>query len=157
MDTLHRDVAGHVLSNPCKKKGASVMVASGMCVGRDGVGHVFPPFFIPLGTKIKGARYQDVLRSYYDPLAKTFCGAEEVFQKDGVPSHTARSVRCSVKRWRGLLPRPICLHTTTTFLEGDTACCQSHWFPDQAHEPILLGSASASVLPTVATSLLPSP
>ena len=78
MDTPRRDVAGHTLSNPCKKKGASFMVAAGLCVGLDGVGHVFPPCFIPPGAKINAARYQDMLRSYYDPWAKTFCGADAV-------------------------------------------------------------------------------
>ena len=48
------------------------MVAAGLCIGLDGVGHVFPPYFIPPETKIKVARYQDMLRSCYDPWAKTF-------------------------------------------------------------------------------------
>ena len=69
------------------------MVAAGMCIGLDGVGHVFPPYFIPLETKINAARYQDMLRSYYDPWAKTFCGADAVFQQDGAPSHTTRTTR----------------------------------------------------------------
>ena len=69
------------------------MVAAGLCIGLDGVGHVFPPYFIPPETKINAARYQDMLRSYYDPWAKTFCGADAVFQQDGAPSHTARTTR----------------------------------------------------------------
>ena len=91
--TLLAAVAGHTLSNPCKKKGASIIVAAGMCIGLDGVGHVFPPYFIPPETKINAARYQDMLRSYYDPWAKTFCGADAAFQQDGAPSHTARTTR----------------------------------------------------------------
>ena len=69
------------------------MVAAGLCFGLDGVGHVFPPYFIPPETKINAARYQDMLRSYYDPWAKTFCGADAVFQHDGAPSHTDRTTR----------------------------------------------------------------
>ena len=72
------------LSNPCKKKGASIMVAAGLCIGLDGVGHVFPRTSSRL-AKINAARYQDMLRSYYDPWAKTFCGADAVFQQDGAP------------------------------------------------------------------------
>ena len=34
-----------------------------------------------------------MLRSYYDPWAKTFCGADALFQQDGAPSHTARTTR----------------------------------------------------------------
>ena len=30
MGTPHRDVAGHTLWNPCKKKGASIMVVAGL-------------------------------------------------------------------------------------------------------------------------------
>ena len=109
MDTPLRAVARHALSNPCKKKGASLIVAGGLCFGLDGVGHVFPPCFIPPETKIHAARCQDMLRSYYDPRAKTFCGADAVFQQGGAPSHTARTplVRCSVKLWRGPRSRPI--------------------------------------------------
>ena len=60
MDTPRRDLAGHTLSNPCKKKGASMMVAAGLCIGLDGVGHMFPPYLIPPETKINAARYQDM-------------------------------------------------------------------------------------------------
>ena len=45
--------------------------------------HVFPPCFIPPETKINAGRYQDMLCSCNDPLAKTFCGADAVFQQDG--------------------------------------------------------------------------
>ena len=44
-----------------------------------------------------------MLRSYSDPWAKTFCGAELVLCL----------VRCSVKLWCGPLSGPICLQTTT--------------------------------------------
>ena len=64
-----------------------------LSIGLDGVGHVFPPYFIPSETKINAARYQDMLRSYYDPKAKTFCCADTVFQQDGAPSHTSRTTR----------------------------------------------------------------
>ena len=64
---------------------------AGLCFGLDGVGHVFLPYFIPPEMKINAARCQDMLRSYYDPLAKTFCGADAVLQQDGAPSHTART------------------------------------------------------------------
>ena len=69
------------------------MVAAGLCICLDGVGHVFPPYSIPPETKINVARYQDMLRSYYVLWAKTFCGADAVFQQDGAPSHTARTTR----------------------------------------------------------------
>ena len=64
------------------------MVAAGLCIG-----HVFPPNFIPPETKINAARHQDMLSSHYDPWAKTFCGADAVFQQDGAPSHAARTTR----------------------------------------------------------------
>ena len=69
------------------------MVAAGMCIGLDGVGHVFPPYFIPPETRINAARYQDMLRSDSDPWAKTFCGADAVFQQGGAPSHAVRTTR----------------------------------------------------------------
>ena len=69
------------------------MVAAGLCIGMDGVGHVIPPYFIPPYTKINTACFQDMLRSYYDPCTKSFCGADAVFEQDGAPSHAARTAR----------------------------------------------------------------
>ena len=69
------------------------MVEVGLCFCLDGDGHVFPPFFIPPETKINAARFQNMLRSYYESRAKTFCGGGAVFQQDGAPSRTGRSTR----------------------------------------------------------------
>ena len=76
-----------------QKKGASIMVAAGLCTGLHSVGHVSPPHSIPPETKINAAHHQDMLSSCYDPWAKTFCGADAVFQQEDPPSHTAPTTR----------------------------------------------------------------
>ena len=118
MDTPRRDVAGHTLSNPCKKKGASIMVAAGLCIGLDGVGHIFSPYFIPPETKINTARYQDMLRSYYGPWRRRRSAVLTLSSNRTGPNLTQLVplvfclVRCSVKLWCGQLSRPICPRTT---------------------------------------------
>ena len=92
MDTTCRDVAGHTLSNLCKKQSASIMVAAGLCSGLDGVGHVIPPYFVPPESKVN---------------ANTFCGADALFQQDAAPSHTARTSRALLGEIWHALSRPI--------------------------------------------------
>ena len=92
MNTPRRDVAGHTLSNLCKKKGASIMVAAGLCVDLHGVDSTLRYRTCCARITIRGRRRAAVL-----PLSSSRTGP---CLKELVALALCL-VRCSVKLWRG--------------------------------------------------------